>query len=134
MIPQIRIECLAYPNLRVTIQSQAAKDCHCERSEAISNLGGLLSRGTRDFTPRNDKHTPRVTEWIQCDPLRKNINQISHVIRVPGITVSGNWQTRTRPVPSLAASIIPWLTPNLIFRGFKLATTTTVRFKRSAGL
>ncbi len=35
----------------VTILSQAAKDRHCERSEAISNLGGLLRR----FTSRNDK-------------------------------------------------------------------------------
>ncbi len=26
----------------VSIQLRAAKDCHCERSEAISGLGGLL--------------------------------------------------------------------------------------------
>ena len=42
----------------VTLQLQAAKECHCERSEAISRLRGLLRR----FTPRNDKSTPLLTE------------------------------------------------------------------------
>ena len=49
----------------VTLRLQAAKDCHCERSEAISPLWGLLSRETRDFTPRNDKFTPRLTEGLR---------------------------------------------------------------------
>ncbi len=38
---------------RLTPQLGEARICHCEWSEAIS-LWGLLSHGTRDFTPRND--------------------------------------------------------------------------------
>jgi hypothetical protein len=41
---------------RVILQFSPVKDCHCERSEAISKLRGLLRR----FTPRNDKLTPYV--------------------------------------------------------------------------
>ncbi len=45
----------------VTLQLQAAKECHCERSEAISRLWGLLSRVTRD----NDKSTPLLSEGLR---------------------------------------------------------------------
>jgi len=41
----------------VTLQLQAAKECPCERSEAIPRLWGLLRR----FTPRNDKSMPLLT-------------------------------------------------------------------------
>jgi hypothetical protein len=45
-------------DFQVTFQLGAAKECHSQRSEAISLLWGLFRR----FTPRNDKSTPCVTE------------------------------------------------------------------------
>jgi hypothetical protein len=49
--------------LRPTLifHSEAAKECHCERSEPISPLWGLPRR----FTPRNDKSRPVLTEELQ---------------------------------------------------------------------
>jgi hypothetical protein len=59
--PSLRLCVLA---VRETLQLQTAKECHCEGSEAISRLWGLLPRGTRDFTSRNDKSTPLATEEL----------------------------------------------------------------------
>ncbi len=47
----------------VILQLHAAEECHCERSEAISLLWGLLRR----YTPRNDKPTPLLTEELSGD-------------------------------------------------------------------
>ena len=54
---------LAMTSWGLPLRPARPETCHCERSEAIS-LWGSLSRVTRDFTPRNHKSTPLLTEVL----------------------------------------------------------------------
>jgi hypothetical protein len=48
------------------LQSQAAGECHCERSEASRGFGDCFSRGTRD----NDKSKCLLTDGLLGAAIR----------------------------------------------------------------
>ncbi len=48
----------------VLLQLHAAKECHCERTEAISNLGDCFPAGRGISLPAMTNHRPLLTEGL----------------------------------------------------------------------
>jgi hypothetical protein len=80
-------------------------------------------------------HTSVTSQWksVLQIPKSRKAARYNYFMGVPARTLESTSQIETFPSLSAAARIIPWLTPNLIFLGLRLATTSTVLFSSSEG-